>query len=146
MNHRDTEAQRHGRGGIGVERETSSPRDALTEKVIGAAIAVHRELGPGLLESAYEECLAIEFEDAGLPFRRQVLLPVRYKGRDLDLGYRIDMIVDDRLVLELKCAERLMPIHDAQLITYLRLSGIHTGLLLNFHTVVMHRGIKRLVV
>jgi GxxExxY protein len=120
-------------------------RDPPTERVIGAAIDVHRELGPGLLESAYEECLAMELADAGLQIQRQVELPLRYKGRDLDAGYRLDLVVGERPIVELKCVERLLPIHDAQLLTYLRLSGIKTGLLLNFNTPVMFRGVKRLV-
>ncbi len=113
--------------------------------MIGAAIEVHRELGPGLLESAYEECLAIELDEAGLSVQRQVELPLRYKGRDLDAGYRLDLVVDGQLIVELKSVERLLPIHDAQLLTYLRLSGIKTGLLLNFNTPVLFRGVKRLV-
>jgi len=142
-NHRGTETQRINR----VTKRPLSPiaRDPLTERVIGAAIEVHRELGPGLLESAYEECLVIELADVGLAIKRQVELPLRYKGRDLDVGYRLDLVVDGRLIIELKCVERLLPIHDAQLLTYLRLSGIRTGLLLNFHTPVMFRGVKRLV-
>jgi GxxExxY protein len=113
--------------------------------VIGSAIEVHRELGPGLLESAYEECLALELADAGLAVARQVELPLRYKGRNLDAGYRLDLVVDERLIIELKCVERLLPIHDAQLLTYLRLSGMKTGLLLNFNTPVLFRGVRRLV-
>ena len=123
----------------------SAGRDALTERVIGSAIEVHRELGPGLLESAYEECLALELADAGLAMARQVELPLRYKGRNLDVGYRLDLVVDERLIIELKCVERLLPIHDAQLLTYLRLSGMKTGLLLNFNTPVLFRGVRRLV-
>ncbi len=123
----------------------SAGRDALTERVIGCAIEVHRELGPGLLESAYEECLALELADAGLAMARQVELPLRYKGRNLDVGYRLDLVVDERLIIELKCVERLLPIHDAQLLTYLRLSGMKTGLLLNFNTPVLFRGVRRLV-
>ena len=123
----------------------SAGRDALTERVIGSAIEVHRELGPGLLESAYEECLALELADAGLGVARQVELPLRYKGRNLDAGYRRDLVVDERLIIELKCVERLLPIHDAQLLTYLRLSGMKTGLLLNFNTPVLFRGVRRLV-
>lgn len=124
---------------------SSKARDPLSERVIGAAIEVHRELGPGLLESAYEECLAIELEDAVLNIRRWVELPLRYKGRDLDAGYRLDLVVDGQLIVELKCAERLLPIRDAQLLTYLRLSGIKAGLINNFNTPVLFRGVKRLV-
>ena len=138
--HRGTEEKR-----VGSQPLSSKARDPLSERVIGAAIEVHRELGPGLLESAYEECLAIELEEAGLNLRRQVELPLRYKGRDLDAGYRLDLVVDGQLIVELKCVERLLPIHDAQLLTYLRLSGIKTGLIINFHTPVLFRGVKRLV-
>jgi GxxExxY protein len=104
--------------------------DRLTERVIGLAIEVHRQLGPGLLESAYEECLCYELGQAELAFRRQVALPIVYKSVRLDCGYRLDVAVENRLILELKTAERLLPIHEAQVITYLRLSGIPTGLLL----------------
>ncbi len=133
--HRDTEA---------VERQ-SGARDPLTDKVIGLAIDVHRELGPGLLESAYEECLCYELGENGLSFRRQVPLPVRYKAVRLDCGYRMDVVVENSLVLELKTVEVLQRIHDAQILTYLRLSGIRTGLLLNFNTPVLKKGIRRLV-
>ena len=120
-------------------------RDALTDRVIGLAIEVHRTLGPGLLESAYEECLCYELGQAGMVFRRQVPLPVVYKEVRLDCGYRMDIVVEDRLVIELKTAERLLPVHDAQVLTYLRLSGRSVGLLLNFNTSVLKDGIKRLV-
>ena len=119
--------------------------DPLTEKVIGLAIAVHRELGPGLLESAYEECLCYELLQAMLRFERQAALPIVYKSVRLDCGYRLDVVVEGRLVLELKTVERLLPIHEAQVITYLRLSGIPTGLLLNFNSVVLKDGIRRLM-
>ena len=120
-------------------------QDPLTGKVIGAAIEVHRGLGPGLLESAYEECLCHELRLAGITFQRQVPLPVVYKGVHLDCGYRLDVVVEGRLILELKTMERLLPIHEAQLLTYLRLAGIHTGLLLNFNVPVLRDGIKRMV-
>ncbi len=120
-------------------------RDNLSEAVIGFAIEVHRILGPGLLESAYEECLCFELKNANLPFARQVPLPVTYKSVRLDCGYRMDVVVDRRLVLELKTAEKLLPVHDAQLLTYLKLSGMPTGLLLNFHSPVLRQGLKRLV-
>jgi len=128
MNHRDTEAQ----------------RDSLTHKVIGAAIEVHRALGPGLLESAYEECLCYELSSAGLAFRKQVELPVLYKKVKLDCGYRMDIVVSESLVLEIKTVEKLLPIHQAQLLTYLKLSGIRTGLLINFNVPVLKNGIKRM--
>jgi GxxExxY protein len=114
--------------------------------VIGAAIEVHRHLGPGLLESAYEECLCWELKQAGLAVRRQVPLPVLYKEVKLDVGYRLDLVVEDRLIVELKTVESLLPIHEAQLLTYLKLSGLKTGLLLNFNSAVLKNGIKRLVV
>jgi GxxExxY protein len=118
--------------------------DELSGAVIGCAIEVHRELGPGLLESAYEQCLAHELRIAGLEFQVQVPLPVSYKGVQLDCGYRIDMVVKGSLILELKCVDDLLPIHQAQLLSYLRLSRIKTGLLINFHVPVLKRGIKRL--
>ena len=119
--------------------------DSLSESVIGFAIEVHRELGPGLLESAYEQCLCYEFETHGIPFRRQVPLPIAYKSMKLDCGYRMDVVVDERLVLELKTVESLQPIHEAQLLTYLKLSGMETGLLMNFNTSLLKHGIKRMV-
>ncbi len=120
-------------------------QDPLTGKVIGAAIEVHRALGPGLLESAYEECLCHELNLSGLGIQRQVPLPVVYKGVRLDCGYRLDVVVEGRVLVELKTAERLLPIHEAQLLTYLRLAQIHTGLLLNFNVPVLRDGIKRMV-
>lgn len=122
-----------------------SPRDPLTDRTIGLAIEVHRTLGPGLLESAYEECLCYELSTAGLAFRRQVHLPVVYKAVRLDCGYRMDLVVEETVVVELKTVERLAPVHDAQLLTYLRLSGYKVGLLMNFNTPVLRDGIKRLV-
>ncbi len=120
-------------------------RDPLSDKVIGFAIEVHRGLGPGLLESAYEECLCFELQSHAVPFQRQVSLPVVYKSVKLDCSYRMDVVVEDRLVVEIKTVEKLLPIHDAQLLTYLKLSGVRTGLLLNFNTPVLKNGIKRLV-
>jgi GxxExxY protein len=119
--------------------------DPLTEKIIGFAIEVHRQLGPGLLESAYEECLCYELRQSGLVFRRQVPLPVVYKAIRLDCGYRIDIVVEERVILELKTVERLIPVHDAQLLTYLKLSGVRIGLLLNFNAPVLKDGIRRMV-
>ncbi len=117
----------------------------LTGEVIGAAIEVHKALGPGLLESAYEECLCKELELRGIPFVRQRELPVEYKGVKLDCGYRLDVVVADELIVELKACEKLEPIHEAQLLTYLKLTGIHVGLLINFNVPVLKEGIKRLV-
>jgi GxxExxY protein len=119
--------------------------DLLTQRVIGFAIDVHRQLGPGLLESAYEECLCFELKDNSLPFKRQVPLPVVYKSVRLDCGYRLDVVVQDQVILELKTVERLVPIHEAQMLTYMKLSGIRTGLLLNFNSAVLKDGIRRLV-
>ena len=117
----------------------------VTEAVIGSAIEVHKHLGPGLLESAYEVCLAYEIAIRGLKVVRQMQLPVRYKEVHLDCGYRVDLLVQDLVVVELKVVERLEPIHDAQVLTYLRLSGCKVGLLLNFNTPILREGIKRLV-
>jgi GxxExxY protein len=120
-------------------------RDALTERVIGAAIEVHRELGPGLLESVYGRCLCHELGLCGMKYERQVALPVSYKGVALDCDLRLDVVVDGRLVLELKSVEKLLAIHEAQLLTYLKLSGIHTGLLINFNVALLRDGLKRMV-
>jgi GxxExxY protein len=119
--------------------------NGLTEKIIGAAIEVHKTLGPGLLESAYEGCLAHELSLANISFERQVLLPVAYKSLRLDCGYRLDFLVEKMVVLELKAMEGLQPIHEAQLLTYLRLGGWPIGLLINFNVPVLKKGIKRLV-
>jgi len=118
--------------------ENISPRDPLTSRVIGLAISVHRELGPGLLESAYEECLCFELKQSSIVFARQVQLPVWYKGIRLDCGYRLDVVVQGRLIVEIKAVDQLMPIHDAQLLTYLWLS-------MNFNTTVLKDGIRRFV-
>jgi GxxExxY protein len=122
-----------------------SEHDLLTQRVIGFAIDVHRQLGPGLLESAYEECLCFELKHNSLPFKRQVPLPVIYKSVRLDCGYRLDVVVQDQVILELKTVERLAPIHEAQMLTYMKLSGIRTGLLLNFNCAVLKDGIRRLM-
>ncbi len=117
----------------------------LTNEVIGAAIEVHSALGPGLLESAYQACLCREFALRKIAFRSQVDLPVRYKGVQLDCGYKIDLVVEDRVVVELKSVERLAPIHEAQLLTYLRLSKLRVGLLINFNVPLLPQGIVRRV-
>jgi GxxExxY protein len=119
--------------------------DPLTAKVIGFAIEIHRQLGPGLLESAYEECLSFELRQAGIVFERQTSVPVVYKSVRLDCAYRLDLMIENQLIVEIKSVERLMPIHEAQLITYLRLTGLPVGLLLNFNTDVLKNGIRRLV-
>ena len=117
----------------------------ITEGIIGAAIEVHRALGPGLLESAYEECLCRELSLRQIPFERQRPLPVEYKGLSLDCGYRIDLLVADTVVVEIKAVESLLPIHEAQLLTYLKLGGWKVGLLINFNVPVLKRGIRRRV-
>jgi GxxExxY protein len=117
----------------------------LTSNIIAAAIDVHRELGPGLLESAYQASLCQELALRGIPFRSQVELPVEYKGVRLDCGYRIDLVVDNRVLVELKSVERFVAVHEAQLITYLRLSRLHVGLLINFNVPALRRGILRRV-
>ena len=116
----------------------------LTGEVIGAAIEVHKALGPGLLESTYEECLCIELGLRNIPCARQKELPIEYKGVNLDYAYRLDIVVPNKLIVELKACESLEPIHDAQLLTYLKLSGIKIGLLINFNVPVLKEGIKRL--
>jgi GxxExxY protein len=120
-------------------------RDQLTERIIGAAIEVHRELGPGLLESAYESCLSHELARCNLGFTRQVPVPIKHKGHKIDIAYRIDVVVESRVVLEVKAVEALTPVHTAQLMTYMRLSKMRTGLLLNFNVRMMRDGIKRFV-
>ena len=121
-------------------------RDPLTETVIGAAIEVHRVMGPGLLESVYERCLSHELTLRGIEHVRQQPLPVVYKGMPLDADLRLDIVIPDRLLLELKSVESLQPIHEAQLLTYLKLSGIRLGLLINFNVLLLKDGIKRRIV
>jgi len=116
----------------------------LTEKLIACTIEVHRHLGPGLLESAYDECYCYELGKNGVPLERQKTLPLVYKEIKLDCGYRMDVVADKKVVVELKCVERILPIHEAQLLTYLRLSGLKVGLLINFHAATLKEGIKRL--
>lgn len=118
-------------------------KDPLTERVIGCAIEVHRALGPGLLESTYQQCLIHELKLNGIPFQPEKPIPVEYKGIRLDCGYRIDVLVDGSLILELKSVEEIAPIHKAQLLTYMKLSGIHTGLLINFNVRRLIDGIER---
>ncbi|NUO62622.1 MAG: GxxExxY protein [Gemmatimonadaceae bacterium] len=118
--------------------------DALTEEIIGGGIEVHKFLGPGALESSYENCLAFELGLRGLEVQRQVYLPLRYKGFDIDAGYRIDLIVEGQVIVEVKAVEHLHPICTAQLLTYMKLSGISVGLLCNCHVELMKDGIRRL--
>lgn len=129
MNHRDTETQ----------------RDPLTRAVIGCGIEVHRQLGPGLLESAYEACLAWELEHHDRTVERQKSLPVTDKGQTLDVGYRVDLIVDGELLVELKTVDRIEPVHKAQLLTYLKLTGLRVGLLMNLNAATLREGIQRMV-
>ena len=119
--------------------------ESLTENVIGAAIEVHRSLGPGLLESAYMRCMAREVQLCGIQFRHEVDLPVEYKGVNLDCGYRMDFVIEEKLVLEVKAVERVIAVHEAQLLTYLKLSGFRVGLLINFNSAVIRNSIVRRV-
>ena len=124
---------------------TGQSINQTTEAVIGAAIEVHKHLGPGLLESAYEECLCHELSLRNIPFQKQVPLPVVYKGTKLDCGYRVDLLVKDEVVVELKAIESILPIHEAQTLTYMRLGSWKVGLIINFNTPIVVKGIKRLV-
>ncbi len=117
----------------------------LTDKIIGAAIEIHRILGPGLLESAYQVCMERESKLRNIPFERLVKLPLNYKGIDLGAGYVIDLIYDKCVVVQLKAVEHVIPVHEAQLLTYMRLTGIHVGLLINFNVPVLKNGIYRRV-
>jgi GxxExxY protein len=125
--------------------ELSSEHNRLSGLVVDSAFAVHRELGAGLLESVYEECLGLELQARGVPIARQVSLPFAYRGVTLEGGFRIDIIVADLIVVEVKAVEHLQPIHDAQLLTYLKLSGRQLGLLINFNVPRIRDGIKRFV-
>jgi GxxExxY protein len=118
---------------------------ALSQRVIGLAIDVHREIGPGLLESAYEECLCFEHEQNGISFARQAALPLVYKTVRLECGYRMDIVVERELIIGIKTVERLLPIHEAQMLTYLRLSGLRVGLLMNFISAILKDGLRRMV-
>jgi GxxExxY protein len=129
LNHRDTETQR---------------LNQITEKIIGCAFEVHRNLGPGLLESAYEECLCFELSQNGLKFERQVPLPVVYKSVKLDCSYRMDIVVEGLVIIEIKAIEKILPVHEAQVLSYLKLHDKPLGLFLNFHVSVLKNGIKRL--
>lgn len=120
-------------------------QESCSRRVIGAAIEVHKLLGPGLLESAYQACLARELAIEGIPFRREVVIPLEYKGAEIDAGFRLDFVVNDELVIETKSVDRLRPIHEAQLLTYLKLSGYRVGLLVNFNQRFLKDGIKRMV-
>ena len=117
----------------------------ITGEIIGAAIEVHKALGPGLLESAYEECLCHELNLKGISFKRQQSLPIEYKGVKLDCGYRVDLIIEALILIELKSIEKLLPIHEAQVLTCLKLTGLKVGLLINFNVAALRRGIKRII-
>jgi len=126
-------------------KDTKIVFDELSNRVIAAALEVHRHLGPGLLESAYEQALAYELTQASIPFRQQMPLPVRYKNASIDCAYRVDLFVDAALIVELKSVEKLLPIHEAQLLTYMKLADARTGLLINFNSQLLKHGIKRIV-
>lgn len=124
-----------------IDKDTND----LSFKVIGCAYEVHKELGAGLLESVYEACLCYELSKLNIAYERQKVLPVLYKDEKIDCGYRIDILVENKIIIELKTVENLLPIHTAQLMTYLRLSNIHLGLILNFHNINLQSGIRRFV-
>lgn len=125
--------------------DTKMEFDELSNRVIGCAIEVHRTLGPGLLESTYQQCLAHELNLRGIAFRLQWPISIEYKGIRLDCGYRVDILVEDTLILELKCVEQIKDIHEAQLLTYMKLAGVRTGLLINFNMKRLKDGVKRFV-
>jgi GxxExxY protein len=117
--------------------------DTLTQAVIGAAIEVHRHLGPGLLESTYEQCLCWELLDSGLSYSRQVMIPLTYKGKSIEAVYRPDLVIENRVMVEIKAVEKLAPVHEAQLLTYMKHTGIRTGLLMNFNCPVLKDVLRR---
>jgi GxxExxY protein len=119
--------------------------DELSNKVLGCALEVHRELGPGLLESTYEQCLAYELNRTKIPFQLQVALPVDYKQIRLDCGYRIDLFVDNSLIVEVKSIDQLLKIHEAQILTYMKLTKVRVGLLINFNVELLKKGVRRFV-
>jgi GxxExxY protein len=119
--------------------------DELSNKVIGCALEVHKALGPGLMESAYEKCLSFELTNAGLKHETQKALPINYKGIRIDCGYRIDILVEDKLIVELKAVDMISPLHESQILTYMKLAGVSTGLLLNFNVAKLKNGIQRFV-
>lgn len=120
-------------------------REVVTKELVDSALKVHSALGPGLLESAYEECLAYELVERGITVSRQKLLPIRYGQIEIDAGYRLDLLVDDQIVVELKAVGSLLPVHEAQLLSYLKLGGFHMGFLLNFNVRRMKEGIRRML-
>ncbi len=130
---------------MGKKNRMAVPENQISEQVIGAAIEVHRHLGPGLLESAYQQCLAHELSLRGLTFEREKALPVHYKGVSLDCGYRVDFLVEGKVLVELKATEALLPVHAAQVLTYLKLTGCRLGLLINWNVPVLRDGIRCVV-
>ncbi len=130
----------------GTENTEVKRLNSITDSIIGAAIEVHRELGSGLLESTYEICLCRELNLREVLFERQVVIPIEYKGIKLDCGYRADLIVQKRILIELKAVESVLPIHEAQLLSYLKLSGLNVGLLINFNVELLRKGIRRRVI
>lgn len=134
--HRGTETQR---------KKQYMRENEVSEKIIKCAIETHKELGPGLLESIYEECLCKEFELEGIDYKRQKEIPIRYRNIQLNENYRIDLIVEDMVIVEIKCVENILPVHNAQLLTYLKLTGLKLGLILNFNFDLLKNGIKRII-
>lgn len=125
--------------------EDTEGDNAITKAVIGCAIRVHQELGPGLLESAYQSCLAFELARQRIPFEQRVKLPVVYRGHAVDCGYEMDLLVADKVIIEIKAVDRIHPIHKAQLLSYLRLANRRVGLLINFHVERLYEGVTRLI-
>ena len=125
--------------------KSSLSENDLTERIIGAAISMHKELGPGLLESTYEACLAYELAEREMKFERQKSVPIIYRSIRLDCGYRVDLLVEGKVIVEIKAIEKLEPIHEAQLLSYLKLSGCKVGLLINFNVKILKSGIRRFV-
>ncbi len=117
----------------------------LTERIIGIAIDVHKKLGPGLLENAYKQCLAYEFKKANISFQMEVNCPILYKEVEISCGFRIDLLIEDKIIIELKCVDKIIPIHEAQLLTYLKLTNKMLGLIINFNEVYLKDGIRRMV-
>src|SRR5580700_5934187 len=130
---------------LSPKAEPEGAENTITDRIIGGAIEVHRHLGPGLLESAYEECLCYELGQAGLSFQRQVAAPVTYKGLKLDCAYRLDLVVEDSVIVEIKAIDALIPIHSSQLLTYLKSLNKRVGLLINFNVPILKYGLKRIV-
>jgi GxxExxY protein len=126
-------------------KEPTEADNKIAEKILDAAFIVHKELGPGLLESVYEACLCDVLIEQGLKFERQSAIPISFRGKNLDAGFRADLIVEDRILVELKAVEKLIPLHQAQILTYLRLSKLNLGLLLNFNSKMLKDGIRRIV-